>query len=435
MSHLDLKHHAVIGVVGLQWGDEGKGKVIDLLSKSAQHIVRAQGGNNAGHTIVVSGKEFRFHLIPSGIVYPHTHCYIGGGVVLDPSSFLQELEALKKEGIAFQGRLFISPYAHLVFPWHKLLDQLSEKKKGSKAIGTTGRGIGPCYGDKTLRSGIRLADLLDRKLFLEKLEEILKSKNEILAKLYDHPPLELEPIYEEYCHYAAFLKEFICPVENRLNRVIGKGEKVLLEGAQGSLLDIGFGTYPYVTSSCTLAGGLSAGSGIGPTRIDHVVGVVKAYTTRVGSGPMPTLLSEEELKSFLDHSAAREIGTTTGRKRRIGWFDAFLVRHTIDLNGIDSLALMKLDVLDHLEEIYICTGYKGFDHFPVTDGELEKVEPIYEVHPGWKESTKGIDSYRDLPSLAKAYVRRIEELCGVSISLISLGPEREKTLWMDPLFE
>lgn len=435
MSHLDLKHHAVIGVVGLQWGDEGKGKVIDLLSKSAQHIVRAQGGNNAGHTIVVSGKEFRFHLIPSGIVYPHTCCYIGGGVVLDPSSFLQELEGLKKEGVAFQGRLFLSPYAHLVFPWHKLLDQLIEKKKGAKAIGTTGRGIGPCYGDKTIRSGIRIADLLDEKGFANKLEEILESKNEILTKLYDHPPLAFDPIYEEYCRYRACLKEFVVPVEKILNEAIEKGEKVLLEGAQGSLLDIGFGTYPYVTSSCTLAGGLSSGAGIGPTRIGHTVGVVKAYTTRVGNGPMPTSLKEEELKIFLDHHQAREVGTTTGRKRRIGWFDAFLVRHTICLNGADSLALMKLDVLDHLDEIYLCTGYKGFDHFPVTDQELEKVEPIYEVHPGWKVSTKGIEVYRDLPPLAKAYIRRIEELCHTPISLISLGPEREKTLWMDSLFE
>ncbi len=428
------KNRSSIAVIGMQWGDEGKGKVIDLLSESAQHIARAQGGNNAGHTIVVSGKEFRFHLIPSGILYPHTKCYIGGGTVIDPSSILAEIEELKKNGVPNVKRLYISAYAHIVFPYHRLIDQLSEKQKGGAAVGTTGRGIGPCYTDKINRCGIRFADLLNPETFRTRLQATVSQKNRELEKLYDHPPIEWEPIFKEYSEYAKQLAPFAAPVEELLFQATKKGEKILFEGAQGALLDITFGTYPFVTSSCTLSGGICAGLGLGPSRIDQTIGVTKAYTTRVGNGPMPTELSGDELARFPDHTASREIGTTTGRKRRIGWFDAFLLRHTICLNGADTLALTKLDILDQLDEIKICTGYKHCKTFPATNDELSKAIPIYESHPGWKKSTRDVKVYDDLPSLAKAYVRRIEELCEVPVSLISVGPEREKTLWLDRFF-
>ncbi len=423
-----------IAVVGMQWGDEGKGKVIDLLSDRAQHIARAQGGNNAGHTIVANGQEYKFHLIPSGILYPHTKCYIGGGTVMDPPSLLSEMEQLDRRGISWKKRLFISLYCHIVFPYHRLIDQLSEKKKGSSAVGTTGRGIGPCYSDKTNRCGVRMADLIGPS-FRETLERVVAQKNEELEKLYGHAPLDFAPIFEEYRAYAERLAPFAAPVEEILYRASRNKEKILYEGAQGALLDVTFGTYPFVTSSCTLSGGVCSGLGVGPASVERTIGVTKAYTTRVGNGPFPTELKEEELSRFPDHSAARELGTTTGRKRRIGWFDAFLVRHTICLTGADSLAITKLDILDPLDEILICTGYKHCKHFPATSEDLKKAIPIYEPHPGWKRSTRDIALYDDLPSKAKAYLRRIEELCEVPVSIVSVGPEREKTIWLDRLFE
>ncbi len=428
------RNRSSIAVVGMQWGDEGKGKVIDLLSGEASHIARAQGGNNAGHTIVALGKEFRFHLVPSGMLYPHTKCYIGGGTVIDPGSILAELEGLKKNGISDLKRLSISLYAHIVFPYHRLIDHLSEKQKGGAAVGTTGRGIGPCYTDKINRCGIRLADLLNPELFRSKLQMAVLQKNRELEKLYEHPPLEWEPIYHEYLDYAKQLAPFAAPVEELLFEAAKKGEKILFEGAQGALLDITFGTYPFVTSSCTLSGGICAGLGVGPSRIHQTIGVTKVYTTRVGNGPLPTELNECELSYFPDHISSREVGTTTGRKRRMGWFDAFLLKHTICLNGADSLALMKLDILDQVDEIKICTGYRNCKNFPATIEDLSRAVPIYETHPGWKKSTQDVKIYDELPQLAKAYVRRIEELCGIPISLISVGPEREKTLWLDCVF-
>ncbi len=424
-----------IAVIGMQWGDEGKGKVIDLLSERARHIVRAQGGNNAGHTIVAKGQEYRFHVVPSGIVYPHTNCYIGGGTVIDPVSLLSEFEGLKKRQIPFEDRLFLSRYAHLVMPYHRLLDQLSEKAKGACAVGTTGRGIGPCYTDKANRCGIRIADFLNPKAFHAQLEKALSLKNRELQNLYAHVPLELAPIFDEYQKLAERLSPFAAPVEELLYEASKKEEKILFEGAQGSLLDNTFGTYPFVTSSCTLAGGVCSGAGVGPSLIDQTIGVAKVYTTRVGNGPFPTELKQEELAQFPDHSTARELGTTTGRKRRIGWFDAFMIKHTICLNGADSLALTKLDILDGLDEIKICTRYKHGSSFPVTLDELQVAVPVYETHPGWKRSTRGIEAYHDLPRQAKAYIRRIEELCGIPASLVSVGPEREKTLWLDRFFE
>ena len=424
-----------VAVVGMQWGDEGKGKVIDLLAENADHIARAQGGNNAGHTVVFSGTEYRFHLIPCGILYPHTKCFIGGGVVIDPKSLLAEFDGLIQHGIETKNRLFISPYAHLIMPYHRLLDELSDRRLGVNAIGTTKRGIGPCYIDKTARTGLRMADLHDRKLFREKLSQILKWKNLELEKLYDHAPLNFEEIASEYEAHAERLCPYIAPVEEILSSALRKNAKILFEGAQGSLLDVTFGTYPFVTSSCTLAGGFSSGLGIGPTQIDRVVGVTKAYSTRVGNGPFPTELSEEELSLFPDHRTAREYGVTTGRKRRLGWFDAALLKHTICLNGADSLAIMKLDILDQVKEIKICIGYqkngKNLSSFPT---QLD-VNPIYETHRGWNCSTEGIRSYADLPSQAKKYLKRIEELCEVPISLISVGPSRDQTLQLENLFQ
>jgi adenylosuccinate synthase len=424
-----------VAVIGMQWGDEGKGKIVDLLSESASHIARAQGGNNAGHTVVVSGKEYRFHLIPSGIIYPHTKCYIGGGTVIDPKSLIDEFETLRHHGIAFEKRLFISPYAHIVFPYHRILDELGEC---IQSIGTTRRGIGPCYIDKAERIGLRVIDLLSPETFPHKLMKVLQRKNMELERMYEHPPLELDDILGEYGSYAERIAPFVAPVEEMLYRASRNQEQILFEGAQGSLLDLTFGTYPFVTSSCTLAGGISSGLGIGPSTIGHVLGVTKAYTTRVGNGPFVTELSREEMGDFPDQITAREIGVTTGRKRRIGWFDVPLVRHAIHLNGADSLAIMKLDILDDLDEIRICVGYRigkrEIQHFPMTVDELGVVEPIYENLPGWKSETGNVRLYDGLPHAARSYVRRIEELCEVDVSLISVGPGRDQTLWLDHFF-
>lgn len=428
-----------IAVVGMQWGDEGKGKIVDLLSELAQHIARAQGGNNAGHTVIVKGVEYRFHLIPSGILYPHTKCYIGGGTVIDPPSLLREIEGLKKQGIPYENRLFISQYAHVVMPYHRLLDQLSEKSKGTSAVGTTGRGIGPCYVDKTNRAGVRVADLLSPSIFKAKLELLLPIKNRELERIYGHEPFDLELIFEEYSSYAQKLAPFVAPVEEMLYAAAKRKEKILFEGAQGSLLDVTFGTYPFVTSSCTLSGGVCSGLGIGPSQIQSAIGVTKAYTTRVGNGPFPTELLGHDLSLFPDHIAAREIGVTTGRKRRIGWFDAFMLRHTICLNGVDSLAIMKLDILDGLDEIKVCVGYKlngqPVRSFPATVEELSAVKPVYETLPGWKSPTSEIGLYDELPSNAKKYLRHLEKFLEVPISLISIGPQRHQTIWMDRFFD
>lgn len=425
-----------VAIVGMQWGDEGKGKIVDLLSEFAVHIARAQGGNNAGHTVVVSGKEYRFHLIPSGILYPHAKCYIGGGTVIDPQSLIEEMDDLRQHGIGFEERLFISPYAHIIFPYHRLLDHLGE---GIHAIGTTKRGIGPCYVDKVARRGLRIADLIAKDTFEEKLSKTLHWKNLELEKLYNHPPLKLEELLSEYRAYAEKLAPFVAPVEEMLFLASQRNENILFEGAQGSLLDVTFGTYPFVTSSSTIAGGIGSGLGVGPTKIDCSIGITKAYTTRVGNGPFVTELSLDEMKLFPDHSASREIGVTTGRKRRIGWFDIPLVKHTIHLNGVDSLAIMKLDILDNLDEIQICTGYKIGNHhlssFPATVEELSKIQPVYETLPGWKKPIGSVQSIDELPREALRYVRRLEELCQVNVGLISVGPSRDQTLWLEPFFD
>lgn len=425
-------------VVGCQWGDEGKGKVVDLLAEKADWIVRSQGGNNAGHTIVVGGVEHRFHLVPSGILYPHTRCLIGGGTVIDPKGLLDEINTLEKEKVSVRGRLFISSYAHVVFPYHRILDQLFEKRKGEDAIGTTGRGIGPCYADRVNRIGIRICELIRPEIFKIKLEKVLSIKNQELQGVFGHPPFQFEAIYEEFCVYGAQLKGFVCEVEKEISEACQAKKNILFEGAHGTLLDGVFGTYPYVTSSNTLSSGVCGGVGIGPGSIGHVLGVVKAYTTRVGSGSLPTSLNEEEKKLFLGGVEAREVGTTTGRLRRIGWFDACLVRYAARLNGLNSIALMKLDILDSLKEIKICVGYrwKGrlFDvPLPIAE-DFEEVEPVYEVMPGWQCSTQGAKVEKELPLNAVNYIRRLCELIGVPLSILSLGPQREKTIFFNDVF-
>src|SRR3990172_4978119 len=421
-------------VVGVQWGDEGKGKMIDILAERADLIVRAQGGNNAGHTIMVGKEEYRFHLVPSGILYPHTRCFIGGGTVIDPKALLEEIRGLEAKGIKVRGRLTISPYAHVIFPYHRMIDKLSEEQKGAMAIGTTGRGIGPCYCDRTGRIGIRMCEIIERELLAKRLKYVLALKNQELTKLYNQQPLDFEPIFSEYRQYGEDLKDFVSDAEIVVSRALLEKKTVLFEGAHGTFLDINFGTYPCVTSSNAIASGVSAGAGVGPSRIGHVLGVVKAYTTRVGNGPLPTSLTAQEQEIFLDNVAAREIGTTTGRKRRMGWFDAALVRFAVHLNGVDSLAVTKLDILDCLEQIKICTGYrlrgKILETPPPVVEDLASVEPIYEVMPGWRSSTKEIKKCADLPKNAQLYLDRLADLVGAPVSIVSIGPERDKTLFL-----
>ena len=423
-------------VVGAQWGDEGKGKIIDILTAQAKHIVRAQGGNNAGHTILIGDQEYKLHLIPSGILHQHTHCYIGAGTVIDPEVLINEINALDARGISSKGRLMISPAAHVIFPYHRVLDLLLEQKKGERAIGTTGRGIGPCYADKANRLGIRMGELIRPDIFSKVLKSVLTLKNEEITVLYGGEKMSYDDIFKRYTGFADYLRHFVDNVEEKINNVIDAGENVLFEGAQGTFLDITSGTYPFVTSSNTVAGGICVGAGVGPSRIDHTLGVVKAYTTRVGNGPLPSEAKEDE--QFLDHHRAREYGTTTGRKRRIGWFDAVLAKTAVRLNGLDSIALTKLDILDELETIKICTGYQingmRHDHLPSLTEDLEKIMPIYETMPGWKQTTSNITSYEELPSRAKDYLKYIETLCKTPISMISLGPERERTIILKELF-
>jgi len=424
-------------VVGAQWGDEGKGKIIDLLASEARHVVRSQGGNNAGHTVVIGEKEFKLHLVPSGILSPHTQCYIGAGCVIDPKVLLTELDTLRKQNIKFENRLFISEAAHVIFPYHKLIDLAIEKKRAKEKIGTTGRGIGPCYVDKVNRIGIRMGELIRKDLFASSLKQALIFKNEELEKLYESPPFSFQEIYDEYCAYALRLLPLVRKVEIDIDYAIRKKEKVLFEGAQGTFLDNSLGTYPFVTSSNTVASGILAASGIGPTAVDHTLGVMKAYTTRVGNGPFPTEVPDGEV--FDDFHEAREFGTTTGRKRRVGWFDAVLAQESIRLNNMNSIAITKLDILDHLEEIKVCVGYeiKGvrIDQLPSVMEDYKELKPIYETFAGWKRPLGKISSFEALPLAAKQYLKSLESLFEIPITVISLGPERRCTIVMRDLFE
>jgi len=416
-------------IIGSQWGDEGKGKIIDLLSEKADVVARYQGGANAGHTVVINGEKYILHLIPSGILQKDTLCAIGNGVVIDPMALMEEIELLESKGIEVKGRLFISHRAHVIMPYHKLLDKAKETKDADKKIGTTGRGIGPAYVDKINRMGIRIVDLLDRQTFSEKLRRNIEEKNEILKKIYGANELDIEQIVSEYQEFDEKIDPYIKDVSVFLNDCLADDKEILLEGAQGTLLDVDFGTYPYVTSSNPTSGGACSGVGIGPTRIDSVMGVIKAYTTRVGMGPFPTEISDEEsnLRELGD-----EFGATTGRPRRCGWFDAVIANYAVRVNGIDAFALTKLDVLDTFEELKICVAYKYqgkiITNFPSEVRILDECEPVYETLPGWKAPTKEIRRFDALPENAQKYIKRIEVLTNTPAHIISVGSGREQTI-------
>ncbi|MGH7611699.1 MAG: adenylosuccinate synthase [Candidatus Dormibacteria bacterium] len=415
--------------LGGQWGDEGKGKIVDLLAESAQMVIRSQGGNNAGHTVVVDGRTFKFNLIPAGILHPQTTCVIGNGVVLDPKVLLGELEALEAQG-ANLDNLVISDRAHMIMPYHPVLDRLEEEARGDDRLGTTFRGVGPAYSDKVRRIGFRVGDLQKLRFLEKKLNFVLPLKNQALIRLYGAEPFTVARILEEYTDYAARLDRFIRDPYPLIQQAIGEGQKVVLEGAQGTMLDLDLGTYPYVTSSYPSAGGTLAGAGIGPRHVTRTLGVFKAYTTRVGYGPFPTEL-QDQLGEYLRERGG-EYGTTTGRPRRVGWFDAAVARYSVAVNGIDSIALTKLDVLDELEEVRICTGYlsKGEpqDHPMANISHLKHVEPQYEVLPGWCRSTRAARRLEELPQLARRYVDRVGELIGAPAHWVSVGPDRDQTI-------
>ncbi len=424
-------------VVGIQWGDEAKGKVVDYLADRVECVARFQGGNNAGHTVVAHGKEYVFHLLPSGIVHPDVSCIIGNGTVVDPRVLLDEMDKLAGHKIDYEGRLWLSDCAHIIMPYHRTLDGADEDGRRQWRIGTTGRGIGPVYSDKVSRSGIRAGDLIDESLFREKLVEFLPLKNRLLIELFgESDPISFDRVCDEYIEYGRRLRPYICDTVVKINSLLDEGKSVMFEGAQGALLDVDHGTYPFVTASTTVAGGICGGLGIGPSRIDKVIGVVKAYTTRVGQGPFPTELGGRIGQHLLEKGY--EYGRTTGRARRCGWFDAIAIRRGVMVNGTTSLALSKLDVLSGIETIKLCTSYnyrgQPVDQFPSNPDALGECEPIYETMPGWSEPISNCRSFDDLPGTAQAYIRRVEELAGCPVSILSIGPARNDTILMnDPL--
>ena len=415
-------------ILGSQWGDEGKGKIVDLLCQDADYVARYQGGANAGHTIVINGKQFILHLIPSGMLTPTVKCIIGNGVVIDPVALMEEIYKLEEIGINVKGRLFISHKAHLIMPYHKLLDQIRENNSG--AIGTTGRGIGPAYIDKAQRIGIRIVDLLDRKIFEEKIRHNLKEKNDIIQKIYGSVTLDVEEVVQSYLEFDRKIDPYITDTCLLLNDAVKEGKKIYAEGAQGALLDMDHGTYPFVTSSNPTSGGACTGLGIPPTAITRIVGVVKAYTTRVGNGPFPTELTDELGEQIRKTGA--EFGSTTGRPRRCGWLDLVALRYSVMINGIQEIALTKLDVLDNLDEIKICTGYridgKLQKSFPADIKSLESVETEFKTVKGWKKSLKGCKVYDELPIEAKDYFKEIEDFTGARVSIVSVSPDRDDTI-------
>jgi len=426
-------------VVGSQWGDEGKGKITDLLSEEAGIVVRYQGGCNAGHTVVKGDEQYIFHLIPSGILHEGVKCLIGNGVVVDPQSLLQEIESLKKKNIEIDDNLFIDFKAHVVLPYHKTLDEIKETKRGKDKIGTTKRGIGPAYADKIARTGIRMVDLIDEKFFPKKLENNLNEKNTIFERLYGLKisNQEKKDIIKKYTKYGQLLKKYVIDVSLYLNQAINDDIKILFEGAQGTLLDVDHGTFPYVTSSNPIAGGACVGTGIGPTKIDRVTGITKAYTTRVGRGPFPTEL-KRELGEHI-RQKGEEFGATTGRPRRCGWFDAVLVNYAVRINGMDSMVLTKIDVLSDFEKIKICTSYKyngeTIREFPVNLEILQNCIPVYEEMEGWKGDISQITKYGDLPQQLKDYINRIEELVKTKVVIVSVGPKRSQTIIREKIFK
>ena len=426
---------ANVVVIGAQWGDEGKGKITDLLSRSADVVVRYQGGVNAGHTVVVQGQTFKLHLIPSGILYPNTKCIIGSGTVIDPQVLIDEIDQLEALGISTQN-LLISETAHITMPYHRLIDQAAEERRGTHKIGTTGRGIGPTYADKSERTGIRVVDIIDPEALRKKLNWTINYKNTILEKLYNLPPLDPQEVIEQYLKYAERLRPHVVDSSLKIYEAVQKRRNILFEGAQGTLLDLDHGTYPYVTSSNPVAGGACVGAGVGPTMIDRVIGVAKAYTTRVGEGPFPTEVEGKLGELLCDRGA--EFGTTTGRRRRCGWFDAVIGRYAVRINGLDCLAITKLDVLDTLEEIQVCVAYeidgKRCQEFPNNAHLFSRCRPIYKTLVGWQQSTADCRSLEDLPEQALNYLKFLAELMEVPIALVSLGASRDQTIIVeDPI--
>ncbi|TMW72027.1 adenylosuccinate synthase [Alteribacter natronophilus] len=415
-------------VVGTQWGDEGKGKITDYLSEQAELVARYQGGNNAGHTIVFDGVKYKLHLIPSGIFYSDKTCVIGNGMVIDPKAIVEELAYLHDKGVD-TSNLRISNRAHIILPYHLKLDAVEEESKGANKIGTTKKGIGPAYMDKAARTGIRIADLLDKESFEEKLEINLRDKNRLLEKVYETNGFTKEEILEEYYEYGQQIAKYVTDTSVVLNDALDAGKRVLFEGAQGVMLDIDQGTYPFVTSSNPIAGGVTIGSGVGPSKINHVVGVSKAYTTRVGDGPFPTELSDEIGDRIRD--VGNEYGTTTGRPRRVGWFDSVVVRHARRVSGITDLSLNSIDVLSGIKKLKICVAYKYkgeiIDEFPASLKVLAECEPVYEELDGWDEDITGVKSLHELPKNALYYVERISQLTGIPLSVFSVGPDRSQT--------
>ena len=422
-------------VLGAQWGDEGKGKVVDFLSGQANVVARFSGGNNAGHTVINEQGKFALHLIPSGIFWPQTVSVIGNGVVVDPDTLLREVDELEGRNVDLRGRLLVSERAHLIMPYHVMLDRLQESAKGSRAIGTTGRGVGPAYSDKASRSGLRAADLVDLRALKPRLKVILEHNNNIITKVYGGEPLSLDDVYSKCVTWADRLAPFFGRVERLIHERLAKGEVVLLEGAQGALLDLDHGTYPFVTSSNPTIGGACVGLGIHPKQIAGVIGVFKAYCTRVGGGPFPTELKDETGERI--RHLAQEFGATTGRPRRVGWFDAVAARYSTQVNGYTSVVLTRLDVLDGFHPIKVCTAYE-LDGERVTDlpggaAELERCRPVYEEHPGWDKPTASMTNYMDLPKGARSYVERLQEFIGAPIDIISTGPKRHETITVRPV--
>ena len=417
-------------VIGTQWGDEGKGKIVDWLTDSVAAVVRFQGGNNAGHTLVVGGKKTILRLIPSGILHNGVRCFIGSGVVVSPQALFEEIEELKKAGVDVESRLTIAPTCPLILPYHKALDHAREAAKGDKKIGTTGRGIGPAYEDKVARRAVRAIDLFNLSVLKEKLQANVALYNAQLQHLYNQQPVDFEQVYQEVVQYADRIKPLIGDVSNTLYQIHQAGGKILFEGAQGTLLDIDYGTYPFVTSSNCVSGAACAGAGVAPQMLDYVLGIVKAYTTRVGSGPFPTELFDETGKLLAERG--NEFGSVTGRPRRCGWFDAPALRRSLQINGVTGLCITKLDVLDTLPEIKICTAYqlgdKVVEILPFGSDEVALCEPIYETLPGWQANTFGVQKYQDLPENARRYLQRLQELVGVPVSIVSTGPDRVQTI-------
>ena len=426
---------SAIIVIGSQWGDEGKGKVVDYLAEQANVVVRYSGGNNAGHTVVVNDEAYKLQLLPSGILYKGKTCVLGNGVVIDPEAILKEINGMKERGIDTSS-LRISTRAQVLLPYHRRQDEAEETARGEFKIGTTKRGIGPCYMDKVARCGIRIVDLMDPEEFAAKLKHNLTAKNELLVKLYGAEPFEYEPMLKQYLAFAEQLRPYVADTTYLLNDALDKGEKVLFEGAQATLLDLDHGTYPYVTSSNPIAGGACTGAGVGPGKIDKVVGVVKAYTTRVGEGPFPTELHCAMGDTIRE--AGHEFGTVTGRPRRCGWLDACIVKYAGQVSGLDALAITRLDILDGLDSIKLCVGYlyngEIIKEYPASLKVLSKVEPVYEEFAGWKTDTTKVRRYEDLPAAARAYLERLSEVAGVRLGIVSVGPNREQTIIMEEMF-